>query len=201
MAKSNYTKIKTPVGRVAFPKVFTPAPGMSGGAPKYKLDLIFDKKARESAEYKSMISTVRKIMVDKFGADQKSWPKTWKNPIRKCADRDSYSNQAEGDTFIGISCNPDKSKPQVLDRKSGRLLVTADDFYSGCFAQVTAAVGWYEVEGNKGVHFLLNNVLKTDDGERMDNKKSAFDDFGVDPGAATDDLGSGESQAEDGLDF
>ena len=64
------------------------------------------------------------------------------------------------------------------------------EVYSGCKVRATLSVFAYEKAGNRGVSFGLNNVQKLDDGERLDGRLKAEDDFGAieDKPAEIDDM-------------
>jgi hypothetical protein len=57
--------------------------------------------------------------------------------------------------------------PTVIDKKTGKEILTAADFYSGCYAQAEVSFYEYDYMGKQGFSVGIQNILKTDDGERM----------------------------------
>ena len=72
------------------------------------------------------------------------------------------------------------NKPGVRVRDAGMIVeaLDEDDFYSGCYGAVTVNLFPYSNSGNVGVGVGLNNVIKTEDGERLSGGRSADADFG-----------------------
>lgn len=77
-------------------------------------------------------------------------------------------------------------KPGVCDRYddgTGKPVEIRSDedieekVYPGCHGRVTLRAFTYENSGNKGVAFFLSNVQKVNEGERIDGRKSASEEF------------------------
>lgn len=64
----------------------------------------------------------------------------------------------------------------------------AEELYAGAKVKVSLNAFAYNTDGNKGISFGLNNIQKVGDGERLDGRAAADDEF-------TDDLS--EAPAED----
>lgn len=71
-----------------------------------------------------------------------------------------------------------KSKPQVVDR-SVSPIIDPEEFYSGCYGNVSLSFYPYSASGNKGVSAGLGNIQKVKDGDRLGGGASASDDFEV----------------------
>lgn len=71
-----------------------------------------------------------------------------------------------------------KRKPQVrsVTNISGPDLTEAE-VYAGCYVRVTFGILAYNTAGKKGLTFILNNVLKTRDGEPLGGMTTAESDF------------------------
>lgn len=78
--------------------------------------------------------------------------------------------------FNCSSINP----PGVRVREAGMIIEALgdEDVYSGCYGAVTVNLYPYSNSGNVGVAFGLNNLIKTEDGERLSGGRSAEADFG-----------------------
>lgn len=69
------------------------------------------------------------------------------------------------------------NKPGVVDAQMNPIL-DKKEIYSGCYGRASLVPAAYNVDGNKGIKFYLNNVQKLADGEPLGNAASrAEDDF------------------------
>ena len=57
------------------------------------------------------------------------------------------------------------------------MITDPDEVYCGCKVRATLSVFAYDKAGNRGISFGLNNVQKLGDGERLDGRLRAEDDF------------------------
>lgn len=69
-----------------------------------------------------------------------------------------------------------KFKPAVLDNNRQEI-INPLDVYSGCYGRVSLTCFAYSGEGKRGVSAVLNNVMKTRDGEPLVNRLTG-DEFG-----------------------
>jgi len=159
-------KVTTGKFRVSYAQVFTPRAIEEGQEPKYSLTMLFDKDD-------PALDPLKKAAKD---AAHAKWgdkvPKNIRNPFRD-GDEDSDQEAYKDKIFIRVSS---KSKPGLVDKDRNAIL-EAEDFYSGCYARATVNSFAYDTAGNKGVSFGLNNIQKLADGERLDNRTAAEDDF------------------------
>ena len=77
------------------------------------------------------------------------------------------------------------------------MITDPDEVYAGAIVRASVTSFSYDVSGNKGVSFALNNVQKIRDGERLDGRARAQDDFQADPNAKAD-LADMEPESEGG---
>lgn len=89
-----------------------------------------------------------------------------------------------------------ESPPGMVDRYAGPdgkpLPITQasnDKFYAGCVVNVSVNPFVYDNQGNRGVNFGLGNLQFWADGERLDNRVSAQDEFQAEA-RPTADLGA-----------
>ena len=81
-----------------------------------------------------------------------------------------------------------RDKPQVVNAQLHEI-IDPSEIYSGMYARASIFPYVY-TQPNSGISFLLNNVMKVKDGERLDGKASAQDDFSSyksEGGIASDD--------------
>lgn len=142
-----------------------------GQEPRYSTAILIPKSDTELVNsIKKAIEEAKKELVAKCNGKM---PHTIKTPLR-----DGDVEKPDQKAYIGhywINAHS-KNKPQVVDRKLN-VLDSEDEFYSGCYMNVTVSFYAFSNSGNKGVAVGLNNIQKLRDGERLDGKSTAFDDF------------------------
>lgn len=182
----------SPSGIVCFPHVWEPfafkAPDGKQKEPAYRLLLVFDS----DTDLKEMRQTAGRALIKKWGKEEaaKLLKKNKLNlPFRDAEEYEQYGEPfVEGSTFISVSStNP----PGVVDARA-KPIMKQQDFYAGCLARVSVYAHAYDSLGNMGVTFLLNNIQKTGDGEKISGRMDAADEFGAVEGAdsssSNDDL-------------
>jgi hypothetical protein len=142
----------------------------------YSIMILVDKKDKE---------TLAKInaSVDKVKTDPKAatiWGSkflaNFKTPLRDGdteRDTEKYP-EYKGQYFINANTF---NKPGVVDSGMNDI-INKSDLYSGCYGRVSMVPAAFNVDGNKGVKFYLNNVQKLAEGEPLGGGVSnAADDF------------------------
>ena len=171
-------KTHTPVGRLSYPHLDAPQTGFDGAKPKYSASLIFEKGTDISVLEKHVLA-----------AAEEKWPKKAKamldsgklnNPIRD--DWEDKAGYPEGCTFI--SAKSERQPGMVLNVKGpdGRPKGVEDEgirgtLYPGANVRFSISTYTYDVNGNRGVAFALNNIQKVSDNDRLDGHVRAEDDF------------------------
>lgn len=183
----------TPEGVLSYPKLFRselPKDAEPGDKKKWSTTILFTQAAVETAEYKALVTEAIKCARDKWGADADQMIRDGqlRMPFRKDVAAKGYP--AEFVAFMNLSKTDDSDKnvipPQIIGRDAKPLTDTRE-IYPGVRARLSVGVFAYTRKGNKGVSFGLNNVQKLGDGPRIDNRKSAQDEFGaVEPEPAAD---------------
>jgi hypothetical protein len=197
------SKIITPEARLSYPQLLTPkAMTDSSGAPQgkasYSVALVFEPSTDLTVIKNAIVATV----VEKFGADKakeilaKMVPGgSVKNPLRQDIDK----KYGDGTNFFVNARNA--TKPQVAhpyaDTNGRPKLMTDKEvetlMYPGCYVRASLNPFWFDKAGNKGVAFGLNNLQWLRDGERLDSRTSAENEFDVvatDAAASATDLAS-----------
>lgn len=186
--KDDGLTVITPVGTASFvhvwePHAFADEKG-DKGEPNYGLILVFDKKT----DFTDMRKACGAALMKKWGDKAKSMKSQFRLPFRPASDYEKYGEPFDRDDDSIMVIFKSRSAPGVVDARA-KPIMNQMDFYPGCLARVSCYAHAYDTRGNKGVTFLLNNVQKTGDGERLAGaRKSAEEDFG----------GTGED--ENGLD-
>lgn len=183
--------IRTPIGILSFPNLFSPRPRAPGGEPVYQCSILFDEAAQRDPAYEALKRAVREEIDDKNGPNKNRDPKFMagvRSPFRPCSEKTYQGYDIPGGIFISPWT---KSKPGLVDAVRNEILVP-EDIWPGQLVRATVSPFWYNTSGNRGVSFALNNlqVCRTD-GPRLDGRKAAKEDFPDydGPGAAvmTDD--------------
>lgn len=186
------TKVQTPVFRVSFPAVFE-AKSFEGSAPKFSVAAIWDPKRFTDVEKKlwqGIIDLCDEVSLERFKKKMGDLPGNFKKAIRDGAEKADLAGYGEGLLFANLSS---KMKPGLIgvDRAP---IMSAEDFYPGCYARATVTAYSYDNKG-KGVALGLQNLMKVADGERLDSRTDAAEDFGD-----TDDSGDDRWGSTDPLD-
>lgn len=168
------TKLLTPVFRVSFPSVFE-ASSYEGGTPKFSVCAVWEPSkftAKDKVLWKAMQDLADQVSVDKFKKKLAQLPANFKKPFRDGDEKADLVGFGEGKVFANLSS---KMRPGLifLDRTP---ILDAEDFYPGCYARATITAYAYDNVG-KGIAFGLQNLQKIKDGERLDSRTNAEDDF------------------------
>jgi hypothetical protein len=167
------TKIITPEATLSYPAISAPKETPSG-ASKYSACLIFDDKPRE------LEAAVVATAVERWGAKAKGLltSRQLRDPIRDGAEKPTVGYGA-GRWFVNASSN---RQPGVVSKYAGPdgkpLPITdPEELYPGCRVRASLVPFAYEVNGNRGVSFLLGNIQKLGDGPRLDGRLRPEDEF------------------------
>lgn len=184
------TKAITPVGTVSYPHLDKPQLPQDGkGKAKFSATIVF----APGTDLKELLAAAN-------AAGEAKWPGKYtemvknqqiRSPFRKDAVAKGYP---DGSIFINIRteqqpgivyshAGPDGKKPAVVPQEKIR-----EEMYPGVQARASVSAFAYDSNGNKGVSFALNNLQKTGDGERLDGRASADDEFTADLSKAPADI-------------
>lgn len=171
-------KCLTPKFRVSFPSAFKPEQ-YEDQEPKFSLTMLFDK----STDLSALKKVVMAAALAEFG-DKSTWPKNLRFPFRDGSEKPDLQGY-EGCVFVRATS---LSRPGIVDQKREPITEQSGDFYPGCYARATLIASAYDVKGNRGVKFILQNIQKLADGEAFSGRPSAESEFdAVDmPESATD---------------
>lgn len=179
------TKVITPQAVLSYPHLFEPTLPPGATEPVYSCALVFEK-GTDLAELKKAALAAA---TEKFGAKAESLIRDGKLrlPFRTDTEDKGYP---EGAVFMNVK---NKSKPGIVSTYPGAdgKPTTIDDpaqVYAGCKVRASLRAYAYDVSGNKGVAFSLGNLQKLADGERLDGRVKAQDEFDADLSAKPADL-------------
>lgn len=191
-------KVISPIAILSYPHLAAPQPSNDGKAPKYSATLIFTPEALSDPKEKALFDNMQKAAI---AAIEAKWPgksegllksETFKKGFRRDAESKNYP---AGSIFINVRSN---QQPGIvyahagLDGKPEKMPVEKikEEMYPGVIVRASLAAFAYDNNGNKGVSFGLNNLQKLRNGERMDGRANAENEFTVDLSAEPADISS-----------
>lgn len=188
------TRVITPEAIISYPHLDKPQPSNDGKPPKYSAAFVF-LKGSDLAKLKAAAIAAG---VKKFGAniklpngqsitfEQALAEGIFKSPFRKDGLMKGYP---EGSIFITART---AQAPQVVygDLKQVPLDQIKTAIYPGAKVRASLTAFGYDNSGNKGVSFALNSVQKIGDGDRLDNRVAAENEFTAELSQAPADLDS-----------
>ena len=162
-------KITTPVGVLSFPCLFEPKAAVPGAEPRYSLNLVFDKTAQATKEFKALVAAVEDEAKTFFGGKP---PAGWRNPIRDAGEKE-YAGYNPGDKYI--SCWS-KSKPGIIGPRLEDIELP-EEVFAGQKARATIRpFGYNQIAKGVGLG-LLNVQIAKKDAVRLDGRMSAREEF------------------------
>lgn len=188
-------RVITPEARLSFPALFEPQTTPQG-KKKFSACLIFDKAADLGDLKKAAMLAANEKWPGK-AADMAKQGKI-RLPFRDGNDYADKRGFGPETIFMNVGSDAEKNAPPgVVDRfkdpatGKARVITDASEVYPGCYVRASLTAFAYDTNGNKGVSFGLNNIQKLRDGERLDGRRAATDDFeALEDGAA--DMKDGE---------
>ena len=168
-------KMITPPGRASYPQLVTPKSHSEGGEPQFSIVCMFD----EETDLTELEGVIREVATEAFGAKAVNELKSGKlySPIRTDGESKGYP---KGSRFFSAKT---KNRPGVVgslageDGKPKPLDDVAKEIYAGCYIRASVAVFSFNRNGKRGVSIALNNVQKLGEGERIDGRMRAEDEF------------------------
>lgn len=164
--------------RLSYPHLFQPQPGKDGGAAKYGCTILIPKSDTATVQQvNSAIQAEWAAATQPNGAWKGAQPP---QPTITLYDGDQpqksgepWGDECKGCYVLRTSCN---NKPDVVD-EFGNKALDASKFYAGCYCYFSINFSAYDTKGNKGIGAFLNCVMFAQDGEPLEARASAKDDF------------------------
>jgi hypothetical protein len=188
-------RVLTPKGVLSYPHLLEPQVAPGADEAKFSTAFVFP----EGTDLKEMKAAAFEVAKARFGGNVKSLIQKGKVrwPFRD--DEDDVADKGYGQygacTFVNAST---KKKPGVVDAALNKV-TDPEQIYAGRFARLTLTCYSYDVSGNKGVTFGLNNVQLLEHGDRIDGSVDAADDFDVVEEAIEDPTALMDTPDEDDL--
>ena len=151
--------------------MFAPAE-TPNGTLKYSVSILIPKSDKETVE------RFKKAFEDTKVANAVVWggsvPKVLKGGLR---DGDAEKDDPAYANSFFVNANS-ANKPGVVDADMNAI-IDPSEFYSGCYGRASVTLYPYNASGSKGIAVGLNNVQKTEDGDKLGGGTSAAVDFAV----------------------
>lgn len=164
------TKVITGKVRASFVHVFEPA-SVNGSEPKYSCSFIIPKSDTQTiAAIKAAIEQAKQDGIAKFGG---KIPPNLKTPLRD-GDIDRPDDPNYADSYF-INANS-KERPGLVDRRRAPITDPLE-LYSGCYVRASINFFAFNTNGNRGVAAGLGNIQKWADGEPLNGRVRAEDEF------------------------
>ena len=178
----------TPVAILSYPYLFKPRAPMAGASnqdPQYQATLVFPP----GTDLKVLSAAAKECAREKWGDKGEEVYRKAKHPTFRTDATDK--GYADGSVYIQIKS---KTAPGIVDRYKDpvtgkpRIITDPNEMYAGCQVRASVRAFAYDANGNKGVSFSLQNIQKVGDGERLDGRKKADEEFEGEAPEAADDL-------------
>ena len=164
------TKVITGKVRASFVHIFEPQ-SVNGSEPKYSCSFIIPKSDAETiGKIRAAIEEAKQSGVTKWGG---KIPPNLKLPLRD-GDIERPDDEAYADSWF-LNANS-RQAPEVVDRKVQRIL-DQSEVYSGCYGQISVTFYGFNTNGNRGIACGLQNIQKWCDGEPLNGRVRAEDEF------------------------
>lgn len=181
------TAITTPRFRNSYPNIFTPKLNTLSGKMEYSLQALFEK----GADLGPLKLAAKNACINKWGPDEKKWPKNMKSPFKSQKDLIDAASE-KGQTTAHL--NPEafyltlktssldkagkaKPHPLVVGKNPKEIIEEESRFYAGCWAKASINAGAYERGANHGVTFYLNACQFVGDAEPFSGRPSVESAF------------------------
>jgi hypothetical protein len=142
-----------------------------GQEAKYAITMIIPKRA----DLSQLRRAVETAATKKFGDSAIKMIKLGrlKLPFRDGDEERPEDELYKGKIFFAAKSN---QQPRIVDQEL-KPITDEFEFYSGAKCRISVYAFGYDVNGNKGVAFALNNIQKLGDGERLSGRRPPEEDF------------------------
>ncbi len=163
--------------RFSYVNVFEPR-AVNGGEEKYSVTLLIPKSDGDT--YQKIVEEINRTL-------QEAVADTFKGVIPANPNLPIYDGDGlrSGGEPFGPECKgcwvmsaKSNSAPEVVDTNCNPIM-SKSEFYSGCYGRASIRFYAYNQNGNKGVGCGLGNVQKLEDGQPLDGRTTAAEDFGT----------------------
>lgn len=163
--------------RFSYVNVFTPRVTPSGDE-KYSVTLLIPKSDVETKQ--KIDAEINRVLQENLAEVFKGiMPTNLRLPIYDGdglrPSSEPFGAECKGHYVITANSN---NAPEVVDANV-QPIISKNEFYSGCYGRASLRFYAYNQNGNKGIGCGLGNVQKLEDGQPLDGRTTAAEDFGA----------------------
>lgn len=196
---SSEAKVITSEATLSYPNLLVARAGKGANAKsKFSAALVFTPEQQNTPAGKAAFEAMKKaalfVAEERWGskAAEMFRIKQLRTPFRDDAEAKGYP---AGSIFLNVRTEQKpacvSTEPSPENPKKPRQF-TDDEIktkmYAGAKVRASIVAFTYDTDGNKGVSFALNNLQKVGEGDRLDGRTAAEDEFDVDLSAAPADI-------------
>lgn len=196
--KSEVKRFTTPPFVLSYPHIWeAQASDLPGAKPKFSCQAIWTPAKftdKDKKLWAAINAEIVRVVKEKFKVQGATRAEVHKNlrdkfegaklGIRDGKARADQKGYGEGTLFASLTST---SPPGVVDLSNNRISPTegnSDELYPGAMFRATVTVYAYDKNGGKGYALGLGNLQKIKDGDRLDSRVKAEDDFDEEVDAA-----------------
>lgn len=162
--------------RFSYANVFEPR-AVNGGKAKYSITLLIPKS--DTNTYQRIMAEINKTLQENVADVFKGVMPA--NPNLPIYDGDGlrpsgepFAPECKGHWVMSAKSN---SAPEIVDANCQPIIISKNEFYSGCYGRASIRFYAYNQNGNKGIGCGLGNLQKLEDGQPLDGRTTATEDF------------------------
>lgn len=168
--------------RFSYAHVWEPKEHESGDK-SYSVAILIAKTGKWAKQNLDTVNAIIDALQEKVKAEPANkgkLPRGFKVILRDGDEEKEDDPVYSGHYFINASS---KTAPQIVSTQKDETdkpkpITNQDDFYSGCYGNVSVNFFSYNKKGGVGIGCGLNNIQKTRDGEKLAGGSTAAHDFG-----------------------
>lgn len=182
MAKSE--KLTTPVFRGCFTNSVFSAQSYGDGDPKFGITALWTPAGfgpNDKVRWKKLIAALDAESKKAFKMGWKDLPANYRKGIRDGLEKPELEGFVKGTRFASLTTKNPPGVAKYMGSGQPDIAIhpehgNQDEVYSGAYYQATVNVFSFNNKG-KGVALGLQNIRKVRDGERLDGRRNATEDF------------------------
>lgn len=172
---SSSTKIVTGKVRFSYLNVFEAKSIGDSTDLKYSVSILIPKS--DKVTVKKIEDAIKAaIEAGKSSKFEGKIPGNLKKPLRDGDEERGDDPAYAGHWFLNANTS---QKPGLVDANRDAIL-DKSEIYSGCYGRASVTFYAYNTKGNKGIACSLNHLQKIADGDHLDGRTNAEDDFSDD---------------------
>lgn len=154
-------------GRILWNAIFEKRKGKGDKEGKYEINLLIPKTSDITALREAVMEAGKEKFSKAFKDANGKWPSSIRSPFRKTAENDKIADLAD-EYPMYFAARSKNEAPGLVGPNGKSAGVTPEDVYPGRWARITCDAYGYEVDGNKGVSFGVQNIQLLGHGDPLE---------------------------------